>query len=297
MLISEVVGESFEVVSYLVPRDFSYHLSEIGRGLVNLLEFILERESEGGGIAAAEVLRKLAPIEVHFENLSLLRGEVRSFRDKYDAMKRMIIEEYSADLRTPLSPNHREILKITLAGLLEYVYLLIAKGLGTFLSPSTVVYARKFPENLKLKVKIGEVEGIIDRTFIIGRLSDDYVGVRIVPYQMSLKELAEKAKSETEIEGFPILFRSREKVERKEGYPTASRLHVVVFHDGSCFRIFDISNSETIVEIDGDARKLIGHRARPYLPLLSLPLGESNKFWIDPVKGVKGTPVEITILR
>ena len=291
------MGGSFEVVSYLVPRDFSYHLSEISRGLVNLLKYILEREKEGGEIAASEVLSKLAPLEVHFENLPLLRGEVSSFRAEYENMKRMVIERYSDDLQAPLRPNDREKLKITLAGLLEYVYMLIAKGIGTILSPSTVIYARKFPENLKLKVKIGKEEVTVDRTFIIGRLSGDYIGLRIVPYQMSLKELAEKAKSEKEIEIFPVLLRSQEKVERKEGYPTASRFHVVVFHDGSCFRVFDISSSETIVEIDGDARKLIGHRANPFMPLLSLPLGESNKIWIDPVKGVKGTPVEITVLR
>ena len=290
------MGGSFEVVSYLVPRDFSYNLSEIGRGLVNLLEYILKREKEGGEIVASEVLSKLAQIEVHFENFPLLRGEVSSFRARYETMKR-IIEKYSDDLQAPLRPNDREELKITLAGLLEYVYMLIAKGIGTILSPSTVIYARKFPENLKLKVKIGKEEVTVDRTFVIGRLSGDYIGLRIVPYHMSLKELAEKANSEKEIEGFPVLLKSQEKVERKEGYPTASRFHVVVFHDGSCFRVFDISSSETIVEIDGDARKLIGHRANPFMPLLSLPLGESNKIWIDPVKGVKGTPVEITVLR
>lgn len=84
---------------------------------------------------------------------------------------------YSEDLQAPLSPDHQQALKIYLAKLLEYVYLLIAKGLGTFLNPSTLIRAGKFPENLRLKVKIGEDEVVVDRTFVLGRLSDDYARV------------------------------------------------------------------------------------------------------------------------
>jgi hypothetical protein len=294
----EVVGRAFEELSYLTLTllDFSYHLSQISRGLVDLLKYVLDLEKKREKIVASEVLGKLVQIDVHFQYLPMFRGEVRQFRDTYEELRRLI-NLYSEDLQAPLSPDHQQALKIYLAKLLEYVYLLIAKGLGTFLNPSTLIRAGKFPENLRLKVKIGEDEVVVDRTFVLGRLSDDYLGLRIVPYQMSLQELVEKAKSDTEIEKFPVLFKSRVKIERREYYPITSRLHVVVFYDGVCLRIFDISSSETIIEIDGDARRLIGYRANPYMLPLSLPLGESNKIWIDPVKGVSGEPVELTILR
>ncbi|MGC8850148.1 MAG: hypothetical protein ACP5QI_06725, partial [Candidatus Bathyarchaeia archaeon] len=201
--------ESLEEVSYLIPRDFSYHLSEIGKGLVDSLILLLEKKE----VSASEFLKKLARVEIHFENLSLLRREIGSFRKKYETMRDRIKEEYSRDLKTPLKPNDYELLQIELAELLEHVYSLITTGLGTLPNPSTLIYARTFPE--KVKAKIGKDEVVVDRAFTIGRLDDDYIGIRRVPFQMSLKELAKKAGSDSEINRFPILFKSREKIERK----------------------------------------------------------------------------------
>jgi hypothetical protein len=288
------MAEPFEEAGYIL-RDFSYHLSEIGRGLVNLLEYLLENEDRD--IPAGDFLRRLVPIEIHSGNLPLLLREIDLFQKKYEAMKNMVKENYSRDIRTPLTSNDRVLIKITLAELLEHAYSLITTGLGSLPSPSTNIPAGIFPKSLRLKVKIGKDETVINKTFAIGRLEEDYIGIRSIPYEMSLRELIEKAENDTEIRRFPILFKSREKIERKEYWPITSRIHVIIYHDGHHFRILDISSSETIVEIDGKSRKLIGHRAKPYMPLLSLPLGENNKLWIDPIREATGTPIEITVLR
>ena len=240
-------------------------------------------------------MERLVRIEVHFGGLSLLRRDIGNFRDEYENTRDFIKNKYSS-LRTPLGPDDQVLLRIQLMKWLESVYSWIATGLDSLPSSSTLIYAGTFPENLKLRVKIGRDEKDVDRAFTIGRLDDDCIGMRSLPYGMSLTELVEKAKSSDEISRFPIILRSREKIERRDYETVTSRIHVVIYHDRHCFRIFDVSNSETIVEIDGEARRLIGYRARPYI-LLSLPLGESNKLWIDPIKGATGTPIEITVLR
>ncbi|MEM2294564.1 MAG: hypothetical protein QXX41_14940 [Nitrososphaerota archaeon] len=236
-------------------------------------------------------------MEIHLKDLPLLRKEVSSFRKKYEAIRDNVKKEYSEDFRTPLRTKDLELLKIELVGLLEYVYSLIATGLQSLPNPSTLIYAKLFPDNLKLKIKIRKEETYINRAFTIGRGDDDCIWIRQVPFRMSLEDLIEKAESASGIKEFPVFFKSQEKIEREEYKVITSRIHVVIYYDDSYFRIIDVSNSGTIVEIDGDAQRLVGYRARPYMPLLSLPLGEKNKLWIDPIKGAEGTPIEITIVK
>jgi hypothetical protein len=285
---------SWEV--YSIINNFNYRLAEISRHLVILLEALLKPEN----IMVETVLRHLSLIEVHLENIRSSQEEIKKFQEIYNVLRKNIEEKYE-DIRTTLSEQDRVRIRIESITLLECILSLMVTGVKSFIGLSDLIPSKKFPKILK--VRIGRQEIDMDKTFVIGRVSEkgeDYICIRVFPYNMKLSQLKEIAKNEEKIKSlFTIRLKSEIKLESRFGVK-ASRIHVIIYYDetSQVFRILDASSSETIVEIDGEGHNLIGLRTVPdilQIPQVVLPLGKNNKIWIDPLLKMRGTPVEIII--
>ncbi|MBO3832647.1 MAG: hypothetical protein FGF51_04585 [Candidatus Brockarchaeota archaeon] len=284
---------------------FYYHLSEIGKGLISSL-LLLRRK---GDVRASDFLKKIEPLETHFEGLFLLQKEVTSFRKKYEDLIKELREKYvygNKDTRTGLDSNDRERYQIELTKLLECVFSLITTSSlmmdleeKYLLNPKDFkIEVIPFPQSLKVKIGKSEQDLDLNETFIIGRTDDDYIGIREFPSTMELKKLVDMAGNDEQIKYFQVKYKSKERLERQDPFkPTASRIHVIIFYDknSSRFWMIDISRSETTIEIDGYRFTSIGYRAtwNPYPSLI--PLGKINKLWIHPQLKRSGPCVEITI--
>jgi len=283
-------------------RDVLYHLSEIIRHAISLLR-ILEEEAE-----ASKVLECLSSMDVHSKEIPPY-GQISSFKEHFREMAEYIKNQYISDLRKELTSNDKTFLRLKIVELLERAHSLMVTGIGSFQNPSKLeIPVIPFPSNFELTVKIGSLEKVINRTFVIGRVGDFFIGLREFPYEMSFEELIDKLAREETLRDFPVMFSSKVKLEIPQFGTGSSRVHVVVYYDkvSDRFRVLDVSRSFTIVEVDGYGSMLIGARSLPKsvlrmlrnLPvLMSLPLGNENKIWIDPLKGRSGTPVEIIIRR
>ncbi|OYT28591.1 MAG: hypothetical protein B6U95_03875 [Thermofilum sp. ex4484_82] len=281
-------------------RDVLYHLSEIIRHAISLLR-ILEEEAE-----ASKVLECLSSMDVHSKEIPPY-GQISSFKEHFREMAEYIKNQYISDLRKELTSNDRTFLRLKIVELLERAHSLMVTGIGSFQNPSKLeIPVIPFPSNFELTVKIGSLEKVINRTFVIGRVGDFFIGLREFPYRMSFEELIDKLAREETLRDFPVMFSSKVKLEMPQFGTSSSRVHAVVYYDEASdrFRVLDVSRSFTIVEVDGYGSMLIGARSLPKsvlrmlrnLPvLMSLPLGNENKIWIDPLKGKSGTPVEIII--
>jgi len=283
-------------------RDVLYHLSEIIRHAISLLR-ILEEEVE-----ASKVLECLSSMDIHSKEIPPY-GQISSFKEHFREMTEYIKNQYISDLRKELTSNDRTFLRLKIVELLECAHSLMVTGIGSFQNPSKLeIPVIPFPSNSELRIKIGNLEKVINRTFVIGRVGDFFIGLREFPYRMSFEELIDKLAREETLRDFPVMFSSKVKLEMPQFGTSSSRVHVVVYYDEASdrFRVLDVSRSFTIVEVDGYGSMLIGARSLPRsvlrmlrnLPvLMSLPLGNENKVWIDPLKGRSGTPVEIIIRK
>jgi hypothetical protein len=277
-------------MDYLTFMEYYFHLTECFRFAIELQKELLQKE----GTKVGKVLECFSGMNAHIEKLPpLSRKEINELEKKVKDR----IEHYKeyGDPRYPLDRKDKGMLQVTVVELMEILHSLQIIGIKSMQDPSElkIVPAKKFPN--KIVVKMGEKRVDIDRTFVIGRVSEgdkDHIAIRDFPYEMSFKELMDLVESE-ELDKFKVRYKSDIELERRfDEFLSASKIHLVIWHDGSCFRMADISRTYTIVEIDGDKRRITGYRAhRAYInqPILALPLGKQNKIWIC------GTPDETPI--
>jgi archaellum component FlaC len=271
-------------MDYLTFMEYYFHLTECFRFAIELQKELLKEKTKVG-----EILGCFSGMNAHIEKLpQLSRKEINELGKKV----KDCIEHYKeyGDPRYPLEPKDKEMLQITVIELMEILHSLQVIGIKSIQDPSElIVPAKKFPN--KIAVKMGEMKRDMDETFVIGRVSEgdkDYIAIRKFPYEMSFKELMGLVESEDK---FKVRYKFDIELKGRFKYLRASRIHLVIWHDGSCYRMADISRTYTIVDIDGDRRRIAGYRASINQPLLTLPLGKQNKIWICGTPDE--TPVEI----
>ncbi|MEM2979863.1 MAG: hypothetical protein QW385_00615 [Thermoproteota archaeon] len=286
-------------ISYLSFRDFNYHLSEIGKVLVHIVRS-LERDRE---IKISDVLQSFSQIDAHIEGIPLFLSDTKFFKDKYEMLRKEVEDRAKkGDFRTPLESDRREMLLIEIIGLLEHILSLIAMGRDSLPDPLELnIPATTFPRKLEVIVR-GEAseekipEKYVNRTFIIGRVAGDRIGIRRFSYGMFLDELIEAAMDDTCIENtFREVWSSKNKLEGQLG-KRASRMHILIYPERESIRLVDISATSSIIDIDNYAKQIIGCRQGKGSPPVSLQLGKINKLWIDPIRGLDGVLMEIRIL-
>ena len=273
-------------MDYLTFMKYYFHLTGCFRFAIELQKELLQKEETKVG----KVLECFSGMNAHIEKLPpLSRKEINELEKKV----KDCIEHYKeyGDPRYPLEPKDKGMLQITVIELMEILHSLQVIGVKSIQDPSElIVPAKKFPN--KIVVKMGEMKRDMDETFVIGRVSEgdkDYIAIRKFPYEMSFKELMGLVESEDK---FKVRYKSDIKLKgRFDEHLRASRIHLVIWHDGSCYRMADVSRTYTIVEIDGDRRRITGYRAYINQPLLTQPLGKQNKIWICGTPDE--TPVEI----
>jgi hypothetical protein len=279
-------------MDYLALLKYYRHLAECFKFAVNLQKELLEKTTKGM-MEVGEVIEYLNGIMEEVEKLfPLSREEINNLEEKVRGRIEYYDKKYGS-LRYPLEPEDRkELLRITVPSIMRSLYRLLMIGVESVKDPSElkIVPARKFPN--KIVVKMGEKKVLMDETFVIGRVSEgdkDYIAIRKFPYEMSFKELMSLVESEDK---FKVRYKSDIELKRRfDEYLRASRIHLVIWHDGSCYRMADVSRTYTIVEIDENRYRIAGYRTYINQPLLTQPLGKQNKIWICGTPDE--TPVEI----
>jgi len=275
-------------MDYLALLKYYYHLAVCFRFAINLQKELLEKTTK-----VSEVIGCLNEIMEKTERLlPLSQKEINNLKEIVKNRIEYCKKKYGS-LRYPLeSEDREELLRITVPSIMESLYSLLIIGVESVKDPSElkIVPARKFPN--KIVVKMGEKKVLMDETFVIGRVSEgdkDYIAIRKFPYEMSFKELMGLVESEDK---FKVRYKSDIELKRRfDEYLRASRIHLVIWHDGSCYRMADVSRTYTIVEIDENRYRIAGYRTYINQLLLTQPLGKQNKIWICGTPDE--TPVEI----
>jgi hypothetical protein len=214
-------------MDYLTFMKYYFHLTECFRFAIELQKELLKETTKVG-----EILGCFSGMNVHIEKLPpLSRKEINELEKKV----KDCIEHYKeyGDPRYPLEPKDKGMLHITVIELMEILHSLQVIGIKSIQDPSElkIVPAKKFPN--KIVVKMGEKKVDIDRTFVIGRVSEgdkDYIAIRDFPYEMSFKELMSLVESE-ELDMFRVRYKSDIELKRRfDDYLRASRIHLVIWH-------------------------------------------------------------------
>jgi hypothetical protein len=279
-------------MDYLALLKYYYNLAACFRFAVNLQKELLEKEKT---IKVGDVIEYFNGMMENIKKLfPLSQKEINDLEERIEECIEYYNNKYKS-IRYPLEPEDREVLlRTTVPSTMERLYSLLTIGVESVKDPSEprVVPVTKFPN--KIVVKMGEKKVDMDETFVIGRVSEggkDYIAIRRFPYGMSFKELMGLVESEDK---FKVRYKSDIELKRRFGeYLRASRIHLVIWYDGSHYRMADVSRTYTIVEIDGNRYRIAGYR--PYkdlpIPILTQPLGKQNKIWICGTP--EETPVEI----